>query len=257
MPLELKMLPVFHTPLVVTRLPHINNNALIDIVYALRDAGLLYGGHGLGGLQTQGNILKIDRKPIRQLAEAFAEMMAQLGALNVLQMVGWAVLGRPGDPSLNTPHNHLPYHFSAVYYPKVPVLQPPEGNIVFFDPRDTFAGGQPAQLPPQEGMMVLFPSWLKHSVIPLHNANDDRISISLNAIIGPLSDAENYPPHRAKKRQPGTPGPQEIDPPTPDHVPNPPHTRRRTGGRHSQVGGAPASMLQESDGPNDTSQPAV
>jgi hypothetical protein len=216
MPLDLKVVPVFHTPLVVTRLPHINNKVLVDIVYSLRDAGLLYGGHGLGGLQTQGNILKIDRKPVRQLGEAFAEMIAQLATPNVLQMVGWAVLGRPGDTSLNTPHHHLPYHFSAVYYPKVPVLQAPEGNIVFFDPRETFAGGKPVQLPPQEGMMVLFPSWLKHSVIPLHNATDDRISISLNAIIGPLSDAENYPPHRARKRQPGAAGPQEFDPAAPE-----------------------------------------
>src|SRR5262249_35410701 len=97
----------------------------------------------------------------------------------------------------------------------VPALTAPEGNIVFFDPRETFAGGQPVQLPPQEGMMVLFPSWLKHSVVPLQNAKDDRISISLNAIIGVLSDAENYPPHRAKKRELGA-GPQEFDPLSPE-----------------------------------------
>ena len=216
MPLELKVLPVFPTPLVVTRLPHVNNKVLVDIVYSLRDAGLLRGGEGTGGLQTQGNIFKIERAPVRQLGEAFAEMMAQMGVTNVLQMTGWAVLGRPGDMSLDKPHNHLPYHFSAVYYPKVPVLQAPEGNIVFFDPRETFAGGQPVQLPPQEGMMVLFPSWLKHSVIPLQKATEDRISISLNAIIGALSDAENYAPHRARKYPPGAAGPQEFDPASPE-----------------------------------------
>jgi hypothetical protein len=144
-------------------------------------------------------------------------MIAQSAVPNVLQMVGWAVLGRPGDRSLDQPHHHLPYHFSAVYYPKVPAaLAAPEGNLVFFDPRETFAGGQPVQLAPQEGMMVLFPSWLKHSVIPLHNTKDDRISISLNAIIGTLSDAENYPPHRARKREPNTTGPQEFDPSSPE-----------------------------------------
>ena len=212
MPLELKVLPVFHTPLVVTLLPHVDNKALTDIVYSLRDAGLLHGGHGVGGLQTQGNLLKIDREPVRQVAEGFAEMIAQLGVPTVLQMVGWSVLGRPGDASLDTPHHHLPYHYSAVYYPKVPDLRAPEGNLVFFDPRETFAGGEPVQLPPREGMMVLFPSWLKHSVIPMPSATGDRISISLNAIIGTLSDAENYPPHRARKRPPGTAGPQEFDP---------------------------------------------
>jgi hypothetical protein len=212
MALELNVLPIFPTPLVVTRLPHINNQALVDIVYRLRDAGFLYGGSGVGGLQTQGNIFQIDSLPVRQLGEAFAEMITQMSIPNVLQMVGWAVLGRPGDGSLDTPHNHLPYHFSAVYYPKVPALQPPEGNIIFFDPRETFAGGQPVQLAPEEGMMVLFPSWLKHSVVPLRTATDDRISISLNAIIGPLSHADNFAPHRAKKRPPGTNAPQEFDP---------------------------------------------
>jgi hypothetical protein len=221
MPLELDVLPIFQTPLVVTRLPHIDNKALTDIVYSLRDANLLYGGGGLGGLQTQGNIFGIDREPVRQLGQAFVEMINQMGVASVLQMVGWAVLGRPGDESLDTPHNHLPYHFSAVYYPKVPKMQSPEGNIIFFDPRETFAGGQPVQLPPQEGMMVLFPSWLKHSVVPLRTATEDRISISLNAIIGPLTAAEDYPPHRAVKRQPGQAGPQAFDPASPAEFPYP------------------------------------
>jgi hypothetical protein len=77
------------------------------------------------------------------------------------------------------------------------------------------------QLPPQEGMMVLFPSWLKHSVIPLRTATEDRISISLNAIIGPLTEAENYAPHRAKRRSPGTQGPPEFDPASPEQFPYP------------------------------------
>ena len=64
--------------------------------------------------------------------------------------------------------------------------------------------------------MVLFPSWLKHSVIPLHHAKEDRISISLNAIIGVLSEAEDYAPHLAKKRQPDTSGPPEFDPSSPE-----------------------------------------
>ena len=216
MPLELKVLPVFQTPLVVGHLPHVDNRALADIVYGLREAGLLKGGMGLGGLQTQGNIVKVDREPVRQVVAAFAEMIAQLGVPTVLQMVGWAVLGQAGDASLDTPHNHLPYHFSAVYYPKVPALQAPEGNIVFFDPRETFAGGQPVQLPPQEGMMVLFPSWLKHSVVPMRAATGDRISISLNAIIGTLAAADDYPPHRARRRPPGTVGPPEFDPASPE-----------------------------------------
>lgn len=221
MSLELEVLPIFPTPLVVARLPHVDNKALVDIVYALRDAGLLYGGGGLGGMQTQGNLLQIDRKPVRQLGEAFVEMIGQMGIPTVLQMVGWAVLGRPGDLSLDQPHNHLPYHFSAVYYPKVPALTAPEGNIVFFDPRETFAGGQPVQLPPQGGMMILFPSWLKHSVVPMRSATDDRISISLNAIIGPLPATQNFAPHRASKRTPGTAGPQSFDATSPEQFPYP------------------------------------
>ena len=221
MPLDLNVLPIFETPLVVTKLPHVDNKALADIVYGLRDAGLLTGGHGLGGQQTQGNLFKIDRKPVRQLGEAFAELLAGMGTPNVLQMIGWAVLGRPGDASLDTPHNHLPYHFSAVYYPKVPKLVSPEGNLILFDPRENFGGGAPAQLPPEEGMMVLFPSWLKHSVVPLNRTEGERISISLNAIIGPLGEADNFAPHRATKRVPGQKGPQQFDPNAPVDFPYP------------------------------------
>jgi hypothetical protein len=50
------------------------------------------------------------------------------------------------------------------------------------------------------------------------------ISIRLNAIIGTLSDAENYPPHRARKRQPGTAGPQEFDPASPEQFAYPADT---------------------------------
>ena len=225
MVLEARVLPFFPTPLLAVRLTDVNNQSIANVVYALRNAGFMYGGPGLGGLQTQGNLLKTENLAIRQLANAFQGMIEQAAQPNhhILQMMIWAVLGRPGDLSLDSPHNHLPYHFSAVYWPQVPRdLQPPEGNLIFFDPREVYTGGKPAHIPPQEGLMVLFPSWMKHTVVPLRAAATDRISISLNAIIGPPPGSPDYfPPHRVKRRPPGVVLPQEFDPTAPEHFPYP------------------------------------
>ena len=75
--MELKVLPFFPTHLLATRLADVNNRAIVDVIYALRDAGFLYGGPGLGGLQTQGNLLKIEHRACGRLAAAFREMIEQ------------------------------------------------------------------------------------------------------------------------------------------------------------------------------------
>jgi len=95
-------------------------------------------------------------------------------------------------------HGHLDARVSAVYYVSTPSneTQP----LVFFDPRGMSALPRmqiPNEIPvppfrhthvhsPQAGELIVFPSWLVHSVEPLETTkNDDRvrekrISISFN-----------------------------------------------------------------------------
>ncbi|MDR3637174.1 MAG: putative 2OG-Fe(II) oxygenase [Isosphaeraceae bacterium] len=222
---DIRVGPLFATPLVTTTLDNVDPRKIATVVCALRDAGFMYSGPMVAGLQTQGNFLLIDHPEVRKLRDAFVDVIAAVTNAqdHVLSTRGWANILRKGDASADTPHNHLPNHWSAVYYPQVPALTGHEGHLLVIDPREVFAPGQPVAVPPQTGMFVMFPSWLRHSVVPMRQADGERISVSLNAIIGPRPDAPAacYPPHRLKKRAPGQSPDQEFDPASPASFPYP------------------------------------
>jgi uncharacterized protein (TIGR02466 family) len=93
---------------------------------------------------------------------------------------GWGINMRAGDS--NTSHVHPNAKISGVYYVSVPPLKPdqlkaakPEGSIMFYDPRPRANMNRiPNQIseivvPPEPGMMILFPSYHEHSVLPFRS----------------------------------------------------------------------------------------
>jgi uncharacterized protein (TIGR02466 family) len=89
----------------------------------------------------------------------------------------------------NAMHNHAPYNgsvLSGVYYVKCPKNS---GNINLFDPRYFVTNALDMQyyndsnmywfFEPIENMMLIFPSWLHHSV-DQNQSDEDRISIAFN-----------------------------------------------------------------------------
>lgn len=111
----------------------------------------------------------------------------------------WANISGPGHS--NQMHCHPGALWSGVYYvdngedsPEVDV----EGELMLLDPRfpmntmympelvNRYSDGKPqySQVPirPVNGRMVLFPSWLKHSVRP-YKGTRERISIAFNLMI--------------------------------------------------------------------------
>ena len=101
----------------------------------------------------------------------------------------WANINPPGG--YNRPHIHPNSHFSGVYYIKAPQNS---GEIVFNDPRSAAHMVMPERVKdikppshlwkevhvdPLEGRIIIFPSWLWHSVQP-NKSNDIRISVSFN-----------------------------------------------------------------------------
>jgi tetratricopeptide (TPR) repeat protein len=87
-----------------------------------------------------------------------------------------------------TPHIHLDGYLSGVYYPQLPDLvgKPEQGHAGFFE-----LGPPPEQFPlkaavdsmpiqPEEGLMILFPSYFYHRTIPFESAQR-RISIAFDA----------------------------------------------------------------------------
>ena len=98
----------------------------------------------------------------------------------------WAIINKKN--ASNSMHIHSNNYISAAYYVKAPKNC---GDIVFYDPRFAATYRYPKiaktnklnsniiSFQPQEGMLVLFPSYLQHSV----NANEtdkERIVLSFN-----------------------------------------------------------------------------
>jgi tetratricopeptide (TPR) repeat protein len=87
-----------------------------------------------------------------------------------------------------TPHIHLDGYLSGVYYPQLPDLvgAPEHGQAGFFElgpppeqfPLEATVDSMPIQ--PEEGLMILFPSYFYHRTIPFQSTQR-RISIAFDA----------------------------------------------------------------------------
>jgi uncharacterized protein (TIGR02466 family) len=100
----------------------------------------------------------------------------------------WANVSGPG--AFNMPHVHGGTYWAAVYY--VRVGEGDGGELVLHDPRMPglrmhapgirFSNMGPelrAEVRPKEGLLVMFPGWLSHSVEPWHGSGE-RISVAMN-----------------------------------------------------------------------------
>ena len=118
-----------------------------------------------------------------------------------VSLTGWANLNRRGD--YNRSHTHTGNHWSSVYYVepgKEVEDRPLSGAIEFIDPRPAInvydipgiSQVSTWTIRPEAGMMLMFPSWLRHGVLP-YEGEKVRLTIAFNLRI------------QALKRQP--PGP--------------------------------------------------
>lgn len=113
-----------------------------------------------------------------------------------MELEGWInVNGRGG---YNAPHDHPGFAWSGCYYVKVPDgAKGDSGKIEFLDPRTnarvpTVDGAacflDTRKVKPEAGLLVLFPSYLRHWVYP-NDEDEDRISIAFNARFVPRAAA--------------------------------------------------------------------
>jgi len=98
----------------------------------------------------------------------------------------WLNKNGPGD--FNKAHVHPNSLLSGAYYAKVPEKS---GNIEFYDPvrervmctfpvkQRTRINSQAMEYKGREGLLLIFPGWLQHSVQP-NRSEDFRVSISFN-----------------------------------------------------------------------------
>ena len=132
------------------------------------------------------------RPEFQELVEIFrAASLGVLAQLDVdygdIEFTGcWANLNAKGG--LHPTHNHPNNYLSGVYYVRIP---PGSGVIQFHEPRPQVTLISPkvrnwnrfnatvSNIPVAEGRLLVFPSWLAHSVDP-NPADALRISISFN-----------------------------------------------------------------------------
>jgi len=79
----------------------------------------------------------------------------------------WAMRHKPEDFTIN--HNHMPGHWSGVYYTYVPEPRPTLEFLEFNNDSIT----------PEDNMLVLFPSMMFHKVSK-NKSKKDRLSIAFN-----------------------------------------------------------------------------
>ncbi len=179
------------------------NDYLLELIYAERERdqkGIERSNfRKLGSWHSHNNLhLEEAYKPLSdRVHQAGRRISRQLGYhpdkhLQIGTM--WSIINAPG--SSNKSHIHPGSHWSGVYYVHTPESA---GDIEFTDPRTSHVMNQPSFEPrkqrskenwtkvrftPKAGKMLIFPSWLYHSVDP--NMSDktgkdgERAIISFN-----------------------------------------------------------------------------
>ena len=133
----------------------------------------------------------LEQATFAPLAEAVrtgcAAALSEMGLPEVLlRLQSWINLHDRGG--FNFLHLHQGCLLSGCFYLSVPAGS---GKLVFRDPRPGVLHGcvkgavpngySDIHLAPAAGLLVLFPSWLEHSVEP-HDNDEPRISLSFNAL---------------------------------------------------------------------------
>jgi uncharacterized protein (TIGR02466 family) len=200
--------PIFPTSIMVRHLDGMadTNRALAALICGLEqtERNGSFGTSTKGGYQTPENLLRADhpqaaspallilKQHIAAAMQAYARLLIGQECIHPPSDVqfsswGWGVILRGGNWQGH--HVHPGAHISGVYY----VAAPPAalmgdtdaGKISFFDPRPRANMSQLLTQAtrhmesPTPGDMVLFPSWLEHSVAPFEGEGE-RICIAFN-----------------------------------------------------------------------------
>jgi uncharacterized protein (TIGR02466 family) len=200
-----KVLMAFPTPIYKTVWPDAEavNKALLRIVLAREKKEPSTARSNVGGWQSGHDLLNWPGPEIAQLKKWINDALGELMKVEAgpqpfdcrISAGAWANLNRRGD--YNRSHTHSGNHWSGVYYvePGEEVEgRPLSGAIEFIDPRPAINVYDIPGIPkfsswtirPEAGMMLMFPSWLRHSVLP-YDGRKERLTIAFNLRIQEIS----------------------------------------------------------------------
>ncbi|MDB5693393.1 MAG: hypothetical protein JWO81_2456 [Alphaproteobacteria bacterium] len=198
----------FATPVIVDRVDNAEaiNAALEPLILARRQADKGIARSNLGGWHSDTGLLRWAADAVRpvvarmvELADAHVvDVQARPGQRRGWMLDAWANVNQTG--AANAPHSHGASFWSAVYY--VRVDEGEGGELVLNDPRmpmiemhapflyfRDMGGERLVRLRPNAGQILLFPSWLVHSVTPWQGEGL-RISIAVNLSAPPLAGGQ-------------------------------------------------------------------
>jgi uncharacterized protein (TIGR02466 family) len=195
---------VFGTPMIRFVVPNAVklNQGLRDLIMARSQSHPGRKVSNVGGWQSATDFLGWGAPECAELLNSIQEGVRRATHLSPSQraippgtrkllLSAWANINR--DRNYNRPHVHPNSHWSGVYYVDVGKPDPaivPNGCIEFVDPRNVaaaaevpgFTFGDPFYITPEPGLMIIFPSWLYHWVMPFYGSGE-RISIAFNALL--------------------------------------------------------------------------
>jgi uncharacterized protein (TIGR02466 family) len=187
---------LFPTPLFSFQLKHHGelDQLLLSVIQPLRQSDPGRVASNVLGWHSKGNLFDIPAlQPFQDLVNAaVSECARAMGYDNVSIRPAncWANVN-PRYAS-NKIHDHANCLFSGVYY-----VQAAEdsGNLMFYDPREARTFYKPLVSnytaytadaiahTADPGLLLIFPSWLKHGVEP-NLSDQERISVSFNYVFG-------------------------------------------------------------------------
>lgn len=144
------------------------------------------GWHSVSNLHLDNRLAEIRKIIGRSSAECAKHLGFDFSKASLIFQEMWINKNHPGD--YNKAHVHPNAVLSGSYYVKVPENS---GNIEFYDPvrerimnvypikKRTKTNSQALEYRCADGLLVIFPSWLQHSVQP-NRSNDYRVSIAFN-----------------------------------------------------------------------------
>ena len=198
---------MFSTPVIVDDVPGAEaiNAALLELIKERRevDEGIIRSNAG-GGWHSKQDFTQWCGEAGRRLllhVLTLARDSTQVAgdARSAIDWSAEAWANVSGAGALNKPHVHGGAFWSAVYYVRAPASD--TGQLVLHDPRMPalrmyapmlrFRGAGPeqvARITPRNGILVMFPSWLLHSVEPWQG-DGERVSIAFNIFARPPAGA--------------------------------------------------------------------
>lgn len=184
----------FANPVWETVLDDIDNDAIIRYAYELQKekTGILKSNRGGWQCSDINDPPAAYKHLIDRINETLMNVHVSMGLkAEFPSYIQGSWININPHQSYNLKHLHPRSLFSGAYYPKVP--EGDCGDIIFYrdnimlsylpsyvvaDWNDLTSGTAAYKV--KEGMLLIFPSWLEHSVTP-NFTSEDRISISFNS----------------------------------------------------------------------------